>query len=169
MENKDTGLLINKQDAELHRGYFEEMVTLLGVIALHRPIKEGMKERDLHGELLDDIYDLPKPVGCIFDEHPNIWTMRKLGWNAERNEDKSIIHVPYNLNVQAGNLFIIPDAIDNSKGRVFQVVDMSTTMIYPASIACQIAPYIKSTFPKAASEDFSHSNFNVLKDNEGDD
>ena len=96
MENKDTGLLINKQDAELHRGFFEEMVTLLGVIALHRPIKEGMKERDLHGELLDDIYDLPKPVGCIFDEHPNIWTMRKLGWNAERSEDKSIIHVPYN-------------------------------------------------------------------------
>lgn len=169
MENKDTGLLYNKNDIELHRGFFEELVMLKGVNVLHRAPLKGAKERDLYGELSDEFYATPKLVGCLFEEHPDVKTMRKLGWNTERNENKSIIHVPYNLNVEVGSLFIIPGPLDNTKGRVFQVCELSSIMIYPASLTCELVPYIKSNISKANTNDYTKSNFNILVDKKGED
>lgn len=162
MENRDTGLLLNKEDIELHREYFKEMVDLLGIIVLYRSPK--VKDRNLHGEI-EAIYNLPIPVGCIFDEHPTIWTMKKMGWNSELAESMSIIHVPYDLpGLQAGALFIIPSGIDKSKGRVFKVHRMSTTMIYPASIACEIGPVFENEFEKTNLHDFQNKGFTLLKE-----
>ena len=51
-----------------------------------------------------------------------------------------MIHVPYDLpGLQVGALFTVPSGLDKSKGRVFRVISMSNIMIYPASIACEIA------------------------------
>ena len=161
MEGRDTGLLLNKQDIELHREYFKEMVELMGVIVLFRSPK--VQERDLYGEL-DAIYNPPIPVGCIFDEHPTIWTMKKMGWNSELSEEKSIIHVPYDLPVKRGALFIIPSGIDKTEGRVFKVLRMSTTMIYPASVACELAPVFENEFEKSNLENFQNSSFTLLKE-----
>ena len=36
MENKDTGLLLDKQNIELQRTYFKEMVTLLGINTIYK-------------------------------------------------------------------------------------------------------------------------------------
>ena len=163
MEELDTGILLHKKDIELHRGWFKEMTKLIGITVLYRAPKEGMKDWDIHGDL-DAKYEMPKQTGVIFDEHPTIWTMKKLGWNAEQNEEVSIIHCEYDLpNLQVGALFVIPSGIDNSEGRVFRVVRMSTIQIYPASIACQIAPEYENTQEKADIQDFSHSDFNVLE------
>ena len=162
MEGRDTGLLLNKEDIELHREYFKEMVDLLGIIVLYRSPK--VKERDLYGEI-DAIYNPPVPVGCIFDEHPTVWTMKKMGWNSELSEEMSIIHVPYDLKgLQAGALFIIPSGVDKSQGRVFKVHRMSTTMIYPASIACEIGPVFENEFEKSNLEDFKDTGFTLLRD-----
>lgn len=164
MEGRDTGLLLNKEDIELHRQYFEEMVDLLGIITLYRSPK--VQDRDLYGEI-DDIYNPPIPVGCIFDEHPTIWTMKKLGWNSELSEEMSIIHVPYDLKgLRDGALFIIPSGIDKSQGRVFKVYKMSTTMVYPASIACQIGPVFENEFSKSHLHEFEQTGFNLLKEDE---
>lgn len=164
MEGRDTGLLLNKEDIELHREYFKEMVDLLGIITLYRSPK--VKERDLYGEI-DAIYNQPIPVGCIFDEHPTIWTMRKLGWNSELSEEMSVIHVPYDLpGLQAGALFIIPSGIDKTEGRVFKVKRMSTTMVYPASIACEIGPVFESEFERSNLENFQSTGFTLLREEE---
>lgn len=166
MESGDTGLLLNKDDICIHREYFTEMVELLGICVLFRSPISGMKDYDLHGDL-DAQYNPPVKVGCIFDEHPNIWTMKKMGWNSELSESLSIIHVPYDLvGLQSGSLFIIPSAIDNSKGRVFKVIRMSTKMIYPASIACEIGPVFTDTVEKSNIKDFKKNNFNMLKEEE---
>lgn len=167
MNQLDTGILLNAHDIKLHRQYFNEMVKLQGIQVLYRPIKEGCKDYDMYGEL-DAKYDAPLKVGCIFEEHPNQRTMRKLGWNSELQEENSLIHLPYDLErLQKGNLVIVPSGFDNTKGRVFKILEMSGIMVYPASIACLIGPVYESDF-EPSQRDYSQSNFNLLAINEGD-
>ena len=81
-----------------------------------------------------------------------------------------MIHVPYDLpHLEQGALFIIPSGLDNAKGRVFRVIQMQNIMVYPASIACEIAPEYEDTVEKANIVDFSKNTFTVLADNEDDD
>lgn len=160
MEKQDTGLLLNQNNIKLQRFYFEQMVRLIGINVIYRAPREG-KTYNGYGEL-DSFYYEPIPVGCIFVEHPNQYTMRKLGWNSELQEDVSVIQVPYNLDkLQVGALFIVPSGLDNAKGRLFRVIDMSTISITPAYINCKIAPIWENTFDDSQ---FVHTNndFNLL-------
>lgn len=149
------GLLLNP-DALLHRKWFKELVRLQGINVVYKAVINPTKQYTQAGEVITE-YAPPKLVGCIFEEHPNQWTMKKMGWVSELQEDASIIHVPYDLeNIQVGALFIVPSGIDNSIGRVFRVTRMSNIMIYPASIACEIVPEYK--------DDFEHSQMTHIND-----
>ena len=109
-------------------------------------------------------------VGCIFQDHPDQKTLKKMGWVAELQENSSIIHVPYDLpGLEVGAQFIVPSGIDHAKGRVFRVISMQTIMVYPASIACEIAPEYHSVDEPHLTKDFTQNNFTVLIDNEEDD
>lgn len=168
MENNDAGLLLNKQNIILQRSYFKEMTRLLGINVLYRAPIEGSKQYNLYTEL-DAHYEQPIVVGCIFDEHVNQKTMRKLGWNAELNENTIVIHVPYDLkNIQAGAIFIIPAGLDNAEPRVFRVIRMSNITVYPASIACELGPIFFSESAPETVIDFKQSNFNLLAGEEED-
>jgi hypothetical protein len=114
------------------------MVKLLGINCKYRaPLAN--KVTDIYGDLSTG-YDDEIIVGCLFEEHPNQKSLKKAGWVAELQEGSSIIHVPYDLpNLQIGALFEVPSGLDNGKGRLFRVIRMSNIMIYPASIACEIA------------------------------
>lgn len=163
MENRDTGLLLNKHNILLQRKYFVEMTHLLGIQVVYRAPKED-KHWDEYGEL-DSYYQAPQVVGCIFDEHPDQKTMKKMGWVAELQEGSSIIHVPYDLkDLQVGALFIIPSAIDNSVGRLFRVTTMSVISVYPASIACEVRAVYKNDTEAKSTSDFTNTNFNLLKE-----
>ena len=79
-------------------------------------------------------------VGCIFQDHPDQKSLKKMGWVAELQEGSSIIHVPYDLpGIQVGALFEVPSGLDQAKPRTFRVISMQNIMVYPASIACEIA------------------------------
>lgn len=130
-------------------------------------------------------------VGCIYDEHPTQKTMRKLGWNAELADANVLVHVPYDLEkLQAGCIFAIPAGNDiprdpnpdgsNSnelerlvrKWRLFRVIRISNTAIYPASVTCELGPLyidnISNVIPKDGPDDnpsyndFRHKTFTVL-------
>lgn len=133
----DYGLLINK-DIKLHRSWFKQMTSLHGINCLYKaPLKN--KTYDTLGDLVTG-YAPPITVGCIFQEHPDQKTLKKMGWVAELQEGSSIIHVPYDLpDLQVGAIFNIPSGLDNGEGRDFRVINMQNIMIYPASIACEIA------------------------------
>lgn len=164
MKNEDTGILLNDQNIKLHRQWFKQMCTLLGINVQYRAPIDGTKDYNLYGEL-DAHYEPAITVGCIYDEHPTQKTMRKLGWNAEMADTSTVIHVPYDLkNIQAGALFIIPAGIDTAEDRVFRVLRMSNIAVYPASIACELAPVLKNSLPDSATADFTESNFNLLGD-----
>lgn len=131
------------------------------------------KEFDLHGELGSrpkDRYYEPQEVGCILQEHPDQKTMKKMGWVAELQEGSLILHVPYDLeHLEIGALFALPAAIEGAPKRLFRVISMSTTMIYPASVACEIALEYEDNEEQTSVHNFKTDNFTVLRDNEEDD
>ena len=136
-DKRDYGLLITK-DIKLYRTWFKQLIALHGINCKYRAPLEN-KDYDIHGDL-QTRYKPEIIVGCLFEEHPNQKSLKKAGWVAELQEGSSMIHVPYDLpDLQVGALFEVPSGLDNSKGRVFRVISMSNIMIYPASIACELA------------------------------
>lgn len=163
MDRGDTGLLLNP-NAKLYRGWFKEMTKLIGINVIYRACKPNM-HYDGYGEL-DSYYEKGEIEGCIFEEHPSQVTVKKLGWVNEVDTNSSIIHVRYDLeNLQVGSLFIVPSGIDNAVGRVYRVIRMSTIMLYPASIACELAPEYQSNFDRSQL-DHHDNNFNLLSEEE---
>lgn len=143
--NSQYGLLLNEQDLKLHRTYFIEMCSMLGIKVIHRAPRPS-KTWTTYAEIDSNYYE-PELVPCIFEEHPNQRTLKTLGWVAELQESPSIISVPYDLKgLQQGSLFILPSAFDNSKGRLFRVVEITGQMIYPASLTCKLVPEYENTF-----------------------
>ena len=163
MDNRDTGYLLNKQNITLQRVYFSQMCALLGIKAQYRAPREG-KTYNGYGEL-ETFYYEPEEVWCIFDEHPNQKSMKKMGWNAELQENPIIIHVHYNLKgLQVGALFTIPAGLDNAEPRTFRVIQLSNIAVYPVNISCELALEWENSQPKSEVVNFKNSNFNVLAD-----
>ena len=157
------GLLLNS-DIKIHRRYFEEMTRLIGITALYRAVMPG-KKYTIYAEI-DSNYKPAIPVGCIFEEHPDQRSMKKMGWVSELQEGESIISVPYDLkDLQVGCLFIIPSGIDNTKGRIFRVTELLNIMVYPSSITCKIVPQYENNFNDSMLSHETNS-FNLL-DEEG--
>lgn len=163
----DYGLLINK-DIKLHRTWFKQMTALHGINCKYKaPAKN--KDYDIHGDLHTG-YEPEIIVGCIFQEHPDQKSLKKMGWVAELQEGSSIIHVPYDLpGLQTGALFTIPSGIDTAEGRTFRVISLQNIMIYPASIACEIALEYESVDEQHLITDHEAVDMPLLIDNEGDD
>lgn len=147
----------------LHRQYFREMVRLLGVRVIYRyPLKD--KKYTTYADI-DSSYSPPMLIGCIFDDHPTQQTLKKMGWVSELSENASIIHVDYDLpNLQQGSLFIIPSGLDNGKGRLFRVSKITNSIVYPASVACEIVPEFEDTFDDETGYDFENHSMTLINE-----
>ena len=158
------GILLTP-DAKLQRNYFKEMCKLIGINCIYRAVKPG-KKYTTYAEL-DTNFEKPQLIGCIFDEHPTQQTLKKIGWVSELQENSSIIHIAYDTpGLQQGCLFTLPSGLDDGKGRLFRLVKISTIMVYPASIACELVPEYENTYTEALN-DFKNSSFNLLNPEEG--
>ena len=165
MEDRERYGKLLTPDIKLHRQYFREMVKLIGIHVLYRSPSPN-KSWTTYAEV-DSNYNPPILIGCIFDEHPTQQTLKKMGWMSELSESSSIIHVDYDLpNIQQDALFIIPSGLDNAKGRLFRVVKLTNSIVYPASISCEIVPEYEDTFEPETIYDYSHSSLNILNDEE---
>ena len=154
------GFLLNKEDILLQRSYFKELVTMLGVQVKHRAPRPD-KHYTTYSEIKSNYFE-PETVGCIFTEHLDQRTMKKLEWNSELSTNASVISVPYDLQgIQQGSLFYIPSAFDNTHERLFRVVEISSIMIYPASLTCKIVPEYENTFSDNLF-DHKRNSFNLL-------
>ena len=166
MENGNYGILLNGPDIKLHRKYFDEMCFLIGIKVLFYAPKPR-KHWTTYAEIETNFYE-PKLISCVFEDHPNQYTMKKLGWDSELQENASLISVPYDLEgIQVGAIFIVPSGIDNTKGRVFRVTKMRTSMIYPSALTCEIVPEYENTF-SSGEYSYKGSSFNLLNDEEDD-
>ena len=81
MDKKDVGVLLNGNNIKLNRLYFKQTCKLIGIQVIYRAPMEN-KTWDGFGELDGSFYP-PELVGCLFTEHPNQKTMKKMGWVAE--------------------------------------------------------------------------------------
>ena len=77
IQDSDYGLLLDGKAIKLHRKYFEEMVKLLGIYVIYRAPKPD-KHYTTYSEI-DSNYQKPEKIGCIFNEHPDQQTLKKLG------------------------------------------------------------------------------------------
>lgn len=157
------GKLIS-EDLKIYRDYFIEMCTLLGInVTVKTPMNDN-KQYTLNGDL-DIVYNEPITTCCIFEEAVDQKTLRKLGWATELEQEATVIYLPYDLeNIQKGTLVTIPSAIDGAKDRTFRVSEMSTIMIYPASIACKLEPEWENTLDDSQVKNFTNTNFNLLRE-----
>lgn len=165
----DYGFLIRGGDIKLHRIWFKEMTRLHGINVIYKePLKN--KEYDNRGDLVSG-YKQGISVGCIFQEHPDQKSLKKMGWVAELQEGSSIIHVPYDLpGIQVGALFDVPSGLDSAKPRTFRVISLQNIMIYPASIACELALEYESVDELRLSTTAQEKeDMPLLIDQEGDD
>ena len=149
-------------DIKLHRKWFDEMVRLIGIQVVYRAPR-----KDKHWTSFAEIESNYQPsivIGCIFDEHPTQQTMKKIGWVSELQKDSSLIHIAYDIpDIQQGALFIVPSGLDDGKGRLFRCVKLTNSIVYPASIACEIVPEYEDTYQNT-NNDFTHSSFNLLNE-----
>lgn len=153
-------------DAKLFRNYFDELVKLIGIKVFYRAPKPG-KTYTTYTEIISNYYD-PIEIGCIFEDHPQQQTLKKLGWVSELQESASLISVPYDTpELQQGALFFLPSGLDDGKSRLFRVTQMSNIMIYPSSITCQVVPEFENTF-QPEQYNYQKSSFNVLKEDGND-
>lgn len=133
-----------------------------GINVIYRAVKEGKKWTN-YAEL-DTNFEPPTLEGCIFDEHPTQQTMKMLGWVSELQDSSSVIHVRYDLEgIQVGCLFIIPSGLDTTKGRVFRVTKLTNSIVYPASITCELVPEYENTFDESL-HDHQYNSFNLLEE-----
>lgn len=162
MEQK-YGQLLNSS-IKINRQYFREMVKLLGIYVLYRAPKKHETKYTTYAEI-DVDYEPPIKIGCIFDEHPTQQTLKKMGWMSELQNDSSIIHVDYDLpHLQQGSLFIIPSGLDDGKARIFRVVKLSTSIVYPASITCEIVPEYIDNFNQVTDYAYNPQDEVILTD-----
>ena len=167
MDKNDTGLLINEKNVKLQRFYFKQAVRLVGIQTFYRAPRKD-KHYNGYGEL-DAFFYEPYKTGVIFEEHPTVWTMKKLGWDTELQEGETLIHVPYDVpQLQSGGVFEIPSGLDNTEPRRFRVLKMAASLVYPSEIVCHIAPLYTSNFDKTALT-HTDNNFSLLNDEEEDD
>lgn len=147
---------------KLHRKYFHEMVKLLGIYVYYIPAKPESKHYTTYGELVAD-YNNAIKIGVIFDEHPTQQTLKKMGWVSELQENSSIIHVDYDLpGLQQGAMFVIPSGIDKATGRLFRLVRITNSIVYPASVSCEIVPEYLDNFLPESGYDYERTSFNLL-------
>ena len=93
-QTSNYGLLIN-QNTKLQRKQFIEMTKLLGIKVKYRyPLRNQNYTNS--GELFSS-YSTPIDVGCILNDHPDIKTTKKLGWNSELVDCAMVISLPYEL------------------------------------------------------------------------
>lgn len=163
METSNYGLLLNG-NTKLHRGWFKEMARLLGIKVIVKVPRNESKDYTDQGELVANYQD-PIAVYGIFQDYLDQKTSKMLGWNVEQDEENSVIHLPYDVkDLQVGTQVIVPSALDKSEGRVFRVIELSTIAIYPASVACKLAPEWQDDLPLSQIKDFTNTNFNLLRE-----
>lgn len=128
---------IIQDDARIFKFYAKEALEMYGIPSEYYQCKPGRTFTTL-GELKACYYD-PVRTKVIFDQAPQVRTLKKLGWVTELDAQQPIVHVMFDLpGLEVGCLFNIKDPLTIDSGRMFRITKMSTGILYPATVTCQI-------------------------------
>lgn len=140
--------LIVPAEVEYLRAQFKLTVVQLGVLFKYRyPLNSNV---DMYDQPAPDGYSTESDVYGIFDGEPKLKTYRNLGWAVEKNDNLPfLIHVPFDTpHIQKGCLFSIDGQVTEIEARLFQVTELTTGLVCPDHIICQIVPLVGNTAPR---------------------
>ena len=131
--------LLNRQDAKIFRGYFNEMVKLIGQSVGYQYVVK--KELTIHSED-NSILSAPIRIDILFDENPQVDTLNRLGWVSELNQQKPIvINMPYNTPNLTVNARVTIESVDGvARPRVFKITKIVSDLEFPDAYTCAIVP-----------------------------
>ena len=142
--------LIVSAEVEYMRKQFKATVVQLGVLFKYRyPLNNNV---DNYNQPAPDGYSTESDVYGIFEGEPKLKTYRNLGWVVEKSDNLPfLIHIPFDTpHIQKGCLFKTDGQITGIEPRLFQVTELTTSLICPDHIICQIVPLVGNTAPKTA-------------------
>lgn len=127
-----------QSDALIHRKYFKEVLDAYGVPSLYFQCKPK-KDYNSSGELSSRYYD-PQKTKVLFEQVPQMRTLKKLGWVTELDQQQPIVHLWYDLpGIEVGCLLKVKDPFTKSSGRFFRLSKLSGIgIIYPVGLTAQI-------------------------------
>ena len=131
--------LLNRQDAKIFRGYFNEMVKLIGQSVAYQYVVK--KELTIHSED-NSLLSAPIRIDILFDENPQVDTLNRLGWVSELNQQRPIvINMPYNTPKLTVNARITIESVDGvARPRVFKITKIVSDLEFPDAFTCAIVP-----------------------------
>lgn len=131
--------LLNRQDAKIFRGYFSEMVKLIGQSVGYQYVVK--KELTIHSED-NSVLSAPIRIDVLFDENPQVDTLNRLGWVSEINQQKPIvINMPYNTPNLTVNARVTVESVDGvARPRVFKITQIASDLEFPDAFTCAIVP-----------------------------
>lgn len=157
------GLLVNS-DSELLRRFFREAAKLRGIqVKYQYPIDMTFSkyaEEDPRG------YSEPKEIDIIFEENPSMKTLKRYNWITETSEETPYLgyfcYDTYKL--AKGCRVTIPSPLHDDEGRLFVVTEIKTSLEFPESWACKLAPVFHNKIkPQEFEEKIEKTNDNFLK------
>ena len=140
--------LIREDEVLYLRRQFKETVKQLGILFKYQyPLGNDL---DDFSQPAPDGYSRELEVYGIFDGEPKLKTYKNLGWVVEKGDNLPfLIHIPFDTeHIQKGALFKISGQITGIQERVFQVTELSTGLVCPDHIVCQIVPLVGNTPPR---------------------
>lgn len=151
------GLLINS-DAELLRNFFKEAARLRGIqVEYQYPIDMTFSkyaEEDPRG------YSEAMPLDIIFEENPDIKTLKRYGWISETDENTPYMaEFPYDtFKLAKGCRIRIPSPLNDNSGRLFVVTQIRSSLEYPEAWACKLAPvFYEKPNPEKLEKDIAQN------------
>lgn len=131
--------LLNRADAKIFRGYFNEMVKLIGQSVAYQWVTK--REYTIHSEDNSQL-SAPIRIDILFDENPQVDTLNRLGWVSELNNEKPIvINMPYNTPNLTVNARVTVESVDGvARPRVFKITQIVSDLEFPDAFTCAIVP-----------------------------
>lgn len=151
--------LLTTEDITMFQEWFKEMVKLRGISVIYRyPVNE---EVSIHSEIKANFSE-PINLDIIFEEVPQVKTLKRIGWVSEDPNDKPYIAMlpidtPY---LQTKSRILIPPIGQAIPGRWFEVTSIHSILEYPACYTCTLAPVFES---KSEKLDHSETNYNYIE------
>lgn len=140
--------LYTQEDVDLGREYFKESCELYGIDIDYRyPIGNG---ENVQGEPDPFTYSPTIKIRGIFEGTPKASTFKKLGWAVENQKELPfLIHLPWDVpKIQRNCIVTFSGAFSGVPARSFLVTELTTSLILPSCITCQIVPLRGGKLPE---------------------
>lgn len=152
--------LLTTSDVQLFQDWFVEMCKLRGISVKYRYVIDELETVTPHSEIKPQFSDLID-LDIIFQENPQVKTLKRLGWVSEDSSDKPYIAMlpidtPY---LQTKCRILIPPIGQAIPGRWFEITSIHSLLEYPACYTCQLAPIFET---KPERTDYEETNYNYI-------